>query len=188
MRNTGACFSALFGDMKLKVEGRVPNAGNSYSLADLKLFPSRTQITRHTCERRVVFCHWRMDTGYLCGSILNSEAFFPVRYWLCEKISMPTMAYIDSVDLLDDFITTILAYALVNGRDLPVQPRCTLAIESGKAGGVIKKHEVYWKKLFAFTMNSVDPGRYGMVMVCREFKRIDQELMIKNCVKWNPHP
>ena len=36
-------------DWRLSIEGRVARPG-SYSLADLKRFPSRTQITRHVCE------------------------------------------------------------------------------------------------------------------------------------------
>ena len=38
-----------FADWRLSVEGLVARPG-SYSLADLKRFPSRTQITKHVCE------------------------------------------------------------------------------------------------------------------------------------------
>ena len=41
--------SGSFADWRLSVEGRVARPG-SYTLADLKQFPSRTQIIRHTCE------------------------------------------------------------------------------------------------------------------------------------------
>jgi DMSO/TMAO reductase YedYZ molybdopterin-dependent catalytic subunit len=41
--------SGAFADWRLSIEGLVARPG-SYSLADLKRFPSRTQITRHTCE------------------------------------------------------------------------------------------------------------------------------------------
>ncbi len=39
----------VFADWRLSIEGRVARPG-AYSLADVKRFPSRTQITRHTCE------------------------------------------------------------------------------------------------------------------------------------------
>jgi DMSO/TMAO reductase YedYZ molybdopterin-dependent catalytic subunit len=41
--------SDAFSDLRLPIEGRVARPG-AYSLADLKRFPSRTQITKHTCE------------------------------------------------------------------------------------------------------------------------------------------
>src|SRR5258705_11638369 len=41
--------SGAFSHWYLSIEGLVARPG-SYSLADLKRFPARTQITRHTCE------------------------------------------------------------------------------------------------------------------------------------------
>ena len=38
-----------FSDYRLSITGRVSRPG-TYSLADLKRFPARTQITKHTCE------------------------------------------------------------------------------------------------------------------------------------------
>jgi len=48
----GAAYERLqrgdFADWRLRIEGSVTRPG-SYSLSDLKRFPARTQITRHTC-------------------------------------------------------------------------------------------------------------------------------------------
>ena len=49
----GAIYERLrsggFSDWRLSIEGRVARPG-TYSLADLKRFAPRTQITKHTCE------------------------------------------------------------------------------------------------------------------------------------------
>jgi DMSO/TMAO reductase YedYZ molybdopterin-dependent catalytic subunit len=46
---TPHCTKMHFADWSLQVEGSVSKPG-AYSLGDLQKFPSRTQITRHTCE------------------------------------------------------------------------------------------------------------------------------------------
>ena len=48
-RPIAACRAERFADWRLSVEGRVARP-RTFSLAELKQFPSRTQITRHTCE------------------------------------------------------------------------------------------------------------------------------------------
>ena len=61
--------SGSFNDWRLQVEGRVARPG-AYSLADLKGFPARTQITRHTCEEGWnAIAQW---TGVPLRTVLNS--------------------------------------------------------------------------------------------------------------------
>ena len=58
----------------LSVEGLVARPG-SYSLADLKRFPSRTQITRHTCEEGwSAIGEW---TGVPLSRVLDAAGMLP---------------------------------------------------------------------------------------------------------------
>jgi DMSO/TMAO reductase YedYZ molybdopterin-dependent catalytic subunit len=106
--------SNSFSDWTLPIEGSVARPG-SYSLADLQKFPSRTQITRHTCEEGwTAIGEW---TGVPLSTILQSAGILPnarfVNFYAYD-------GFMDSVDLLDAFHPqTILAYGM-NGRDLPV--------------------------------------------------------------------
>ncbi len=110
----GRLHNAAFTNWGLSVEGRVARPG-TYSLADLKKLPPRTQITRHTCEEGwSAIAEW---TGVPLSLILNSAGILPsarfVNFYAYD-------GYIDSIDLLDAFHPqTILAYGM-NGRDLPV--------------------------------------------------------------------
>lgn len=103
-----------FSNWRLPIEGRVARPG-SYSIADLQLFPSRTQITRHTCEEGwTAIAEW---TGVPLSRVLESVGILPsarfVNFYAYD-------GYIDSIDLLDAFHPqTLLAYGM-NGRDLPV--------------------------------------------------------------------
>ena len=106
--------SAAFADWRLSVEGRVATP-RTFSLADLKQLPARTQITRHTCEEGwTAIGQW---TGVPLSLLLDavgilSTARFVVFYSYDD--------WVDSIDLLDALHPqTILAYGM-NGRDLPV--------------------------------------------------------------------
>lgn len=102
-------------DWRLSVEGLVAKPG-TYSIADLQRFPSRTQITRHTCEEGwTAIGEW---TGVPVGSILQHAGILPnarfVNFYAYDGDA-------DSIDMLDAFHPqTILAYGM-NGRDLPLQ-------------------------------------------------------------------
>jgi DMSO/TMAO reductase YedYZ molybdopterin-dependent catalytic subunit len=104
----------LFADWRLSVEGRVTRPGR-YSLADLQKFPSRTQITRHTCEEGwTAIAQW---TGVPLSSVLESAGILPsarfVNFYAFD-------GWEDSIDMLDAFHPqTILAYGM-NGHDLPI--------------------------------------------------------------------
>jgi len=111
-----------FENWRLAVEGRVARPG-SYSLADLQKFPSRTQITRHTCEEGwTAIAEWtgvQLSRVLQSAGILSSARF--VNFYAYD-------GYIDSIDMPDAFHPqTILAYGM-NGRNLPVQHGAPLRV------------------------------------------------------------
>ena len=113
-QNYGNLQRGDFTDWRLFVEGRVARPG-LYSLADLQRFPSRTQITRHTCEEGwSAIGEW---TGVPLSLVLNNAGILPtarfVNFYAYDN-------YMESIDMLDAFHPqTILAYGM-NGRNLPV--------------------------------------------------------------------
>jgi DMSO/TMAO reductase YedYZ molybdopterin-dependent catalytic subunit len=107
-------MSGGFADWRLPIEGRVTRPG-SYSLADLKRFPSRTQITKHTCEEGwSAIAEWTgvpLRRVLEAAGILSSARF--VKFYAYDETA-------DSIDMLDALHPqTILAYGM-NGRDLPI--------------------------------------------------------------------
>ena len=103
-----------FAGWRLSISGLVASPG-SYSLADLKALPSRTQITRHTCEEGwSAIAEW---TGVQLGRVLDAAGIRPEARWVnfCSYDG-----WIDSIDLLDALHPqTLLAYGM-NGQDLSV--------------------------------------------------------------------
>jgi DMSO/TMAO reductase YedYZ molybdopterin-dependent catalytic subunit len=109
-----------FGAYRLVVEGLVHHP-LSFSLADLRKLPARTQITRHDCvEGWSAIGQW---TGVQLGLLLKAAALAPgARYvvFRCADDMGGGYFYYESIDLADAFHPqTILAYAL-NGQPLPV--------------------------------------------------------------------
>jgi DMSO/TMAO reductase YedYZ molybdopterin-dependent catalytic subunit len=103
-----------FNEWKLSVEGSVAKP-RTFSLAELKEFPSRTQITRHACEEGwSAIGEW---TGVPLKLVLEAAGILAsARFVLYSAYD----DWIDSIDLLDALHPqTILAYGM-NGRDLPV--------------------------------------------------------------------
>jgi hypothetical protein len=104
-----------FADWRLSIEGSVARPG-SYSLEDLKRFPSRTQITRHTCEEGwSAIGEW---TGVPLSLLLEAAGVLPsarfVNYYTFDAMA-------DGIDMVDALHPqTILAYGM-NGRDLMVR-------------------------------------------------------------------
>ena len=98
----------------LSVEGRVARP-KSYSLAELQRFPSRTQITRHTCEEGwTAIAEW---TGVPVSQVLQHAGILPtaryVNFYAYD-------GFMECIDMLDAFHPqTILAYGM-NGKNLPV--------------------------------------------------------------------
>ncbi|MGH6861455.1 MAG: molybdopterin-binding protein [Phyllobacterium sp.] len=113
-----------FANWRLKIGGLVDRP-QELSLADLKSFPSRTQITRHDCvEGWSAIGKW---TGLPLGSLLHSVGLKPTaRYAVfhcadeLERTLDGSGRYYESIDLVDAFHPqTILAYQM-NGRDLTI--------------------------------------------------------------------
>jgi len=103
-----------FQDWRLNVNGLVARPA-SFSLAELKRFPSRTQITHQACEEGWSFiAEW---TGVQLSTVLNfvgvrPEAKYVVYYSHDE-------AWWDSLDMPEALHPqTLLAYGM-NGRELP---------------------------------------------------------------------
>ena len=104
-----------FADYRLKVEGAVARPG-SFSLAELKSFPARTQITKHVCEEGwSAIGQW---TGVPLSRVLDAVAILPT----ARFVSVYSYDdYADSIDMVDALHPqTILAYGM-NNRDLPLQ-------------------------------------------------------------------
>ena len=103
-----------FSDWRLSVEGLVA-APRSFSLADLKRLPSRTQITRHTCEEGwSSIGEW---TGVPLSLVLDAVRMLPTARFV---VYYSYDDWVDCIDLLDALHPqTILAYGM-NGRDLPI--------------------------------------------------------------------
>jgi DMSO/TMAO reductase YedYZ molybdopterin-dependent catalytic subunit len=113
----GALYDRLraggFADWRLRVEGRVARP-RSFSLAELQALPSRTQITKHTCEEGwSAIAEW---TGVPLRTVLEAAGILPsarfVNYFAYDNTA-------EGIDMLDALHPqTILAYGM-NGRDLP---------------------------------------------------------------------
>lgn len=102
-----------FADYRLEVAGSVARP-SSYSLADLKRFASRTQITKHTCEEGwSAIAEW---TGVPLRAVLEAAGVRPsarfVQFYTFDAVA-------DGIDMRDALHPqTILAYGM-NGRELP---------------------------------------------------------------------
>lgn len=114
-----AAFKAMeangFADWKLTIDGMVAHPG-TISLADLKRYPSRSQITHLACEEGWSYiAEW---TGVPLLHVLNEVGVLPqakyVVYFSMDKY------WSDSIDM-DDALhpQTLLSYGL-NGGELPV--------------------------------------------------------------------
>jgi len=141
-----------FADWRLKVEGRVARPG-SYSLDDLYRFPSRTQITRHTCEEGwTAIGEW---TGVPLSTILQHAGILPSARFINFYAFDTAM---ESIDLMDAFHPqTILAYGM-NGNNLPIQHGAPLRL---RVETQIGYKSVKYLQRIVVTDNFVDPGDTG---------------------------
>jgi DMSO/TMAO reductase YedYZ molybdopterin-dependent catalytic subunit len=103
-----------FAAWRLPVEGRVATP-RSFSLAEIKALPARTQITRHTCEEGwTAIGEW---TGVPLSTVLDAVGILQTARFV---VFHSHDDWVDSIDLLDALHPqTILAYGM-NGRDLPL--------------------------------------------------------------------
>lgn len=104
-----------FEGYRLSVEGAVSRPA-SFSLSELKSFPSRTQITKHVCEEGwSAIAQW---TGVPLSRVLDAAGLLPTARFV-SLYSFDDWA--DSIDMIDALHPqTILAYGM-NGRALPQQ-------------------------------------------------------------------
>jgi len=103
-----------FATWSLPISGSVQRPA-TFTLADLKRMPSRTQITRHTCEEGwSAISQW---TGVPLHHLLNAVGVKPeARYVQLRSYD----DWGDGLDMIDALHPqTIIAYGM-NGRDLPI--------------------------------------------------------------------
>lgn len=104
-----------FADWRVSVEGLVSKPG-TFSIADLKRFSSRTQITRHNCEEGwSAIAQW---IGVSLSALLDAAGMQPN----ARIVNFHTFdGWTDGIDLLDALHPqTIVAYGM-NGSNLPIQ-------------------------------------------------------------------
>jgi DMSO/TMAO reductase YedYZ molybdopterin-dependent catalytic subunit len=103
-----------FKDWRLSVDGMVAKPA-SFSLAELKRFPSRSQITHQACEEGWSFiAEW---TGVPLSHVLNLVGVLPKAKYV---VIYPFDTFWDSIDMPEALHPqTLLAYGM-NGKDLPL--------------------------------------------------------------------
>ena len=107
--------AGMFADWRLTVDGMVARPA-SFSLAELKSYPSRSQITHLACEEGWSFiAEW---TGVPLGHVLNVVGILPeakyVVYFSMQR------AWWDSIDMADAVHPQTLVTYGMNGGELPV--------------------------------------------------------------------
>jgi len=104
-----------FLDWRLSIDGMVHQPG-SFSIADLKSYPSRSHITELTCEEGWSYiAEW---TGVPLSYVLNLVGILPqARYIVYVSMEPDTWDSIDMADALHP--QTFLCYGM-NGSNLPV--------------------------------------------------------------------
>ncbi len=112
-----------FADYRLEITGLVERP-MGLSLAEIREFPNRTQITRHDCvEGWSAIGKWK---GARLGALLEAAHLLPTARYIVFHCADPmeeggTSPYYESVDLEDAFHPqTILAYDL-NDKPLPIE-------------------------------------------------------------------
>jgi DMSO/TMAO reductase YedYZ molybdopterin-dependent catalytic subunit len=116
-------LSGTFADWRLSVDGLVARPA-SFSLAQLKQLPARSQITEQTCEEGWSFvAEW---TGVPLSHLMNLVGILPgARY----VVFFPFDESWDSLDMSDVWHSqTLLAYNM-NGQDLPVDHGAPLRLK-----------------------------------------------------------
>jgi DMSO/TMAO reductase YedYZ molybdopterin-dependent catalytic subunit/thiosulfate reductase cytochrome b subunit len=122
-------MAAGFADWRLPIDGMVARPG-SLSLAELKGFPSRSQITHQACEEGWSFiAEW---TGVPLSDVLERVGIHPdARYVFFFTFD----GWWDSIDM-DDALhpQTLLAYGM-NGPDLPLDHGAPLRLKVARQLG-----------------------------------------------------
>jgi DMSO/TMAO reductase YedYZ molybdopterin-dependent catalytic subunit len=145
---------------RLEVSGLVKQPA-SFSLADLKAMPSRTQITRHDCvEGWSVIGKWK---GARLEEIVNRVHPTPEAKYVvfrCMDTDSDGVHYFESIDMIDAVHPqTILAYEL-NDRALPVDNGAPLRLRVETQLGY--KHAKYIRALeFVSSLEKIGQGKGG---------------------------
>lgn len=142
-----ALAAAGFADYALTIDGLVERP-RSFTLAELRMLPSRTQITRHDCvEGWSAIGKWQ---GARLAHVLDLVGVKPAARFVVFHCADPmeadgTSPYYESIDLDDArHEQTILAYAL-NGAPLPVPNGAPLRLRVERQLGY--KHAKYLMRL-----------------------------------------
>lgn len=148
-----AMLANNFADYRLSIAGLVETP-KSYSLAELRNMPSRTQITRHDCvEGWSCIAKW---TGTPLSNILDEAKLKPGARYLVfecfdsmEELRTGPVYYYESCDLIDArHPQTILAYGL-NNKALPVSNGAPVRVRIERALG-------YKQPKYVHTIRAVD--------------------------------
>jgi DMSO/TMAO reductase YedYZ molybdopterin-dependent catalytic subunit len=155
-------YNALLADnfrqWRLKIDGLVLRP-QVLSLNELRLMPSRTQITRHDCvEGWSAIGQW---TGVPLGALLNLAGMQPaaryVVFYCADILETGADPYYESIDLIDAYHPqTILAFDL-NGKPLPVANGAPLRLRVERQLGY--KHAKYVMRIAV--VQSLEPIHGG---------------------------
>jgi DMSO/TMAO reductase YedYZ molybdopterin-dependent catalytic subunit len=149
-----------FADWKLEVGGLVQRPA-SFSLADLRRMPSRTQITRHDCvEGWSAIAKWK---GVKLGDLLIHVQPLPsARYVVfhCADADEDGASYYESLDFDDAYHPqTILAYE-INDESLPIKYGAPLRLRVERQLGY--KHAKYLMRIeLVERFDSIAGGKGG---------------------------
>jgi DMSO/TMAO reductase YedYZ molybdopterin-dependent catalytic subunit len=148
-----------FADYRLMVDGLVERP-QSFSLAELRAMPSRTQITRHDCvEGWSAIGQW---TGVPLAAVLDRVQLAPTARFIILHCAddFDGTPYYESIDLVDAFhAQTILAYGM-NGGILPIGHGAPLRLRVERQLGY--KHAKFVMRVEAVdSLAGIGAGRGG---------------------------
>lgn len=148
-----------FAKWRLRVGGLV-RTPRSYSLADLRSRPARSQITRHDCvEGWSAIGKW---TGVPLGLLLDEVGLRPEARFIVFRCAdkFGSRNYYESIDLVDAFHPqTILAYGMNDG-DLPIGHGAPIRLRVERQIGY--KHAKFIMQVEAVaSLNGIGNGRGG---------------------------
>jgi len=144
-------LDANFAPWRLSVDGLVTRPA-SFSLADLKQYPSRSQVTEHTCEEGWSYvAEW---TGVPLSYILNLVGVLPQAKYVAF---FPFDESWDSLDMQDAWHSqTLLAYGM-NGQNLPPDHGAPMRLKVPRQLGY-KSVKYLYRILVTDTLKNIGKG------------------------------
>jgi DMSO/TMAO reductase YedYZ molybdopterin-dependent catalytic subunit len=107
-------LAGSFADWRLSIDGLVARPA-SFSLAQLKQLPTRSQITEHTCEEGWSYiAEW---AGPALADVMNAVGILPTAKYV---VFFPFDESWDSLDMQDVWHSQTLLVHTMNGQDLPL--------------------------------------------------------------------